>query len=150
MKLLIPPPIQAFCCAGIMWMISSYVPELGYSFRFSNYLVGAFLISGVIIDLTAIKSFMQAKTTISPLSPNNSSSLVVSGIYKFTRNPMYVGLVLILTGFAFWVENYGAFAVVPCFVYFITNYQIIPEEEILIEKFGIPYADYCATVNRWF
>ncbi|MEM7291268.1 MAG: isoprenylcysteine carboxylmethyltransferase family protein, partial [Pseudomonadota bacterium] len=71
------------------------------------------------------------------------------GIYNFSRNPMYLGLSFVLTGFGLWLGNFAALFLVPCFVAYITRFQIIPEEEILHEKFGTEYVEYCERVGRW-
>lgn len=150
MRLLVPPPVQAAICVGLMALVARYVPELNFSFPFQIAVAGVFAAVGIVIDLSSLRMFYKNQTTVSPLSPDKTSSLVTGGIYRFTRNPMYLGLAIILTGVAIWFGNYGALVIVPCFVWYVTKYQIVPEEEALLEKFGVEYADYCATTSRWF
>ena len=89
------------------------------------------------------------RTTINPLRPHNASAIVSHGIYRYTRNPMYVGLLMFLTAWAVWLSNLLAFAVLPVFVACLTRLQIIPEERILTEKFGETYTRYAQNVRRW-
>jgi protein-S-isoprenylcysteine O-methyltransferase Ste14 len=149
MKLLIPPPLQALVCAGLVYLIARHVPEFGFSFPFQSYVAMALTLAGVSIDLASVARFFQRGTTVSPVSPGKSTTLVTDGLYRFSRNPMYLGLALILTGFAVWMGNFGGFLIVPCFIWYVTRFQIVPEEEMLIEKFGLEYADYCSRVGRW-
>ncbi|MEO1143695.1 MAG: isoprenylcysteine carboxylmethyltransferase family protein, partial [Pseudomonadota bacterium] len=86
---------------------------------------------------------------VSPISPEKTTSLVTDGVYKYTRNPMYLGLTFILSGFAIWQGNLFGFVGVILFVGYVTRFQIIPEETILREKFGQEYEDYCSRTGRW-
>ncbi len=149
MRLVIPPPLQAVICAGGMWLVASYVPEFKFEFSWNVYLSAVLVFIGVCIDFSALSVFFRSKTTVSPISPQKTTSLVVTGIYRFTRNPMYLGLAFILSGFGIWLENWATLLFVPVFIWYVTNFQIIPEEEILLEKFGVEYADYFASVRRW-
>ena len=149
MKLLIPPPVQAIICAACMWGISTKLPGLSFSFSLQQSLAILICLMGIGMDLVSVGLFTRSKTTVSPFSPNKTTSLVITGIYKYTRNPMYLGMVLILTGLAVWLGNWACFAVVPGFVVFITKLQIIPEEEMLLEKFGEEYGEYMLRVRRW-
>lgn len=150
MKLLVPPPIQAAICVGLMALVVRYVPELAFSFPYQLYVAGALSLIGISIDLASLRMFYKQQTTVSPISPEKTSQLVVNGIYQYSRNPMYLGLAIILFGIAIWFGNYGSIAIVPCFIWYVTKYQIQPEEEVLLEKFGVEYANYCAQTGRWF
>lgn len=149
MRLIVPPPIQAAVFAGLMWLVARYVPEFAVDLPWMIYVAGVLVIIGVVIDFSALAVFFRFKTTVSPLSPQKTTALVTSGIYQFSRNPMYLGLVFILTGFGVWLGNWATLSMVPIFVWYVTRFQIIPEEEILLEKFGIEFADYYASVRRW-
>jgi protein-S-isoprenylcysteine O-methyltransferase Ste14 len=96
-----------------------------------------------------VVSFRRAKTTVNPMTPDAASSLVVSGIYRYTRNPMYLGFLLILTGWAALLSNMLALAVLPAFVVFMNRFQISPEERVLASLFPVDYAEYRARVRRW-
>jgi protein-S-isoprenylcysteine O-methyltransferase Ste14 len=98
---------------------------------------------------TGIVSFRRAKTTVNPMKPSSSSSLVISGIYKYTRNPMYLGFVLVLLGWAAFLSNLAALALVPAFVLYLNYFQIMPEEHVLASLFPDAYPAYRARVRRW-
>ncbi|MEE9302341.1 MAG: isoprenylcysteine carboxylmethyltransferase family protein, partial [Thiotrichaceae bacterium] len=80
---------------------------------------------------------------------NNASHLVTSGMYRYTRNPMYVGLAILLTGWAIYLGSASPFLLIPLFVFVLTIQQIKPEEVILEEKFGQEYINYKNSVRRW-
>lgn len=104
---------------------------------------------GLGCDLAGLWAFRRHRTTVNPLRPGKASAVVQDGIYRFTRNPMYVGMALLLTA---WVTGLGAplgLLALALFVAFITRFQIQPEERALQAKFGADYAAYCARVRRW-
>ena len=98
-----------------------------------------FLIIAAIIIILSMFKFKKIKTTISPLRPNKTSSLVNTGIYEYTRNPMYLGLLLMLFSTALFLKNLISFLIIPLFILFITKNQILPEEEALENIFGEEY-----------
>lgn len=149
MKLLIPPPLQAIICAGLMWLISQQFPAFGFSFGLQQSIAILICMLGIAMDLFSVGLFARNKTTVSPFSPQNTESLVTTGLYKYTRNPMYLGMAIILTGLAVWLGNVLSFLIIPCFAWYLTMLQIIPEEEILLEKFGEEYGNYMMRVRRW-
>lgn len=149
MKLILPPPVQAIICAGLMWLISSQLPEFSFSFVLQQPLAILVCIVGIAIDLVSVGLFVKLKTTVSPFSPDKTEKLVTSGLYQFTRNPMYLGMSIILTGLAIWLGNFACFLMIPCFIWYITKLQIIPEEEILLKKFGEEFEGYMLRVRRW-
>ena len=101
------------------------------------------------ISATAILSFKHAQTTINPLDPNEAEALVTSGIFGISRNPMYVGLTLVLLAWAVFLQNSMAFITLPLFVIYITVFQIRPEERALAQKFGAAFESYRTSVRRW-
>ena len=149
MKLLIPPPIQTLFSAILMWVISQYLNQANFNLNGMNGFALVCLISGGIIIVLGINKFRQTKTTINPHKPNEASSLVVGGIYRYTRNPMYFGLLIILFSIALYLKNLISFLVIPLYMLFITKYQIIPEEEALENIFGEEYKSYKNKVRRW-
>jgi protein-S-isoprenylcysteine O-methyltransferase Ste14 len=110
--------------------------------------VGLMLI-GVAICAAAIVSFRRARTTVNPMTPRSTTALVVSGLYRMTRNPMYLGFLLVLLGWALWLSDGLALLGVPAFVLYMNRFQIEPEERVLAELFGSEYAAYQARVRRW-
>ena len=132
-----------------MWVISENLNASGFSFSLQQPIAIFLCLIGIGIDLLSVGLFHRAKTTVSPFSPDKTEKLVTTGIYHYTRNPMYLGLTIIMTGLAFWLGNWGAFLVIPIFIWYVTNLQIIPEEEVLLEKFGEEYGYYVLRVRRW-
>ncbi|MBS29624.1 MAG: hypothetical protein CMG39_00485 [Candidatus Marinimicrobia bacterium] len=149
MKLLIPPPIQALLSAIMMCLISRYFTYANFSLNGINIFALIFLIIAVIIIILSMYKFKKIKTTISPLRPNKTSSLVNNGIYEYTRNPMYLGLLLMLFSTALFLKNLISFLIIPLFILFITKNQILPEEEALENIFGEEYKNYKKKVRRW-
>ncbi|MGI9352726.1 MAG: methyltransferase family protein [Rhizobiaceae bacterium] len=149
MKLLVPPPLQALICAGLIWLCSFLFPILNFQFEGQNALAIILVVCGLLIDVLAIRLFSQAKTTISPLDPSKSEQLVTGGIYRRTRNPMYIGMVIFVSAFGIWIGNWSFVAILVLFVWYIIKFQIKPEEEALREKFGESYEKYCTEVRRW-
>ena len=149
MKLLIPPPILTLMSAILMLIISKYFNKANFSLNQHNQFALFFLIVALIIIFISIAKFIKIRTTISPLKPNKTSILVDSGIYKYTRNPMYLGLFLILFSLFLYLKNFLSFLVLPLFVIYITKNQILPEEKVLENLFGDQYKKYKNKVRRW-
>jgi len=149
MRLKIPPLVQLFISALLMWIISIYAFNFRFIFKFSNELSLFCLIIGGTIIVFGIATFQKAETTVNPLHPDKASSLVSMGIYQYTRNPMYFGLLLILLSIGFYLQNLASMFVLPIYVWFISKYQIIPEEEALHKLFRQDYVNYQERVRRW-
>ena len=149
MRLKIPPLVQLFISALLMWIISIYADNFRFIFKFNNELALFCLIIGGTIIVFGIVAFRKAETTFTPLHPDKASSLVTLGIYQYTRNPMYFGLLLILFCIGFYLNNLASLFVLPIYVWFISKYQIMPEEEALHKLFGLDYKNYQDRVRRW-
>jgi len=149
MKLLIPPPLQGLICAGLIWGVATYLPQYSIDIEFKKYLSALFFICGVTIDLLALRIFSRTGTTVSPFSPEKTSTLIATGVYRYSRNPMYLGMALLLVGLTIWFGTMPGLVFIGLFVWSITVFQIKPEEAILQEKFGDAYMDYCSKVRRW-
>ena len=149
LELKVPPPLVALCVALLMWLTSLVVApfEVPLLLRVSAALLLAFM--GLGFSLSGLVSFMRAKTTINPTKPTSTSSLVSTGVYRFTRNPMYLGLLLVLLGWATFLANAVAFVFAPLFVLYINRFQITPEERALSSMFGAEFSAYKARVRRW-
>jgi protein-S-isoprenylcysteine O-methyltransferase Ste14 len=105
---------------------------------------------GVLIPLVGLWEFRKAKTTIDPTKPEKTTNLVSNGIYRFTRNPMYLGMQFIIIAAVLKFTNYLGFIALPCFILYITQFQIKPEERIIEGIFGEEYIQYKKKVRRWF
>lgn len=145
----IPPPIVAGLVAVAMWGIASFPPLLSLAPAVRWYAVLAIAGVGVAFDLLGLVAFRRAKTTVNPLKPDKASALVTGGIYRVTRNPMYVGLTLLLTAWAVYLSALWPFLGPVVFVLYINRFQIAPEERVMHDKFGAAYAAYAARVRRW-
>ena len=149
MKNRIPPPIILLLCGAAMWFIAASEFAYAISIPFSLTIAIVLAATGAIVSARAIRQFGAVETTMSPLKPDTASSLVNTGIFSKTRNPMYVGLLLVLSGWAVWLESLSNIAVLLAFVVLITELQIKPEEAALRELFGEEYDRYCQQVRRW-
>ena len=104
---------------------------------------------GVSLDAVALFHFLRNRTTINPLKPESASALVTGGIYRLTRNPMYLGLATLLLAWAIYLGNLAALAGVPVFILYMNGFQVAAEERALEARFGAEYAAYRARVRRW-
>lgn len=143
------PPLVAGICALLMWLSASQLPtvEAPLIWRLVGSLV--LLVGGVGICLAGVVRFHQAKTTVNPLKPASASVLVTSGIYRMTRNPMYLGFAVVLVAWAVFLASPFALLGVAAFVLYINRFQILPEERALHRLFGEALNEYCARVRRW-
>ena len=149
MRLKIPPGVQVLFFSSAMLVISRYAVKASFSFTGINEFALICLTGSVVMIGSGIVAFSKAKTTVSPLHPDQASSLVTMGIYQYTRNPMYFGLLLILFSFGFYLLNLASMFVLPIYVWFISKYQIMQEEEALYKVFGDDYKNYQGRVRRW-
>lgn len=153
MKPIIPPPVIGLLFAIAMWMLAKGAADLtgDYSIILPGQAWAAALIAGagLAIDLVSIAAFFRRKTTVNPLTPSKTNTLVVDGFYSFSRNPMYLGILMILTGWTLWLGNILNLVLLGLFIWVINELQIKPEEKALRKKFGAEYEAYCKRVRRW-
>ena len=147
----IPPPVVAvFCAVAMYWLAHSKFAISIDTFAYMKIEIALTLLSvAVLVALCAVWSFKKAQTTISPTKPQNSAALVTTGVFKYTRNPMYVAVALSLFSFSVFLADALSLVGVGVFVLYISEFQIKPEERILKEKFGAPYETYLTKVRRW-
>lgn len=150
LELLIPPPVVMLLVGLIMWLLARMFPSLAAAWLPDTLMAVVLVVFGLLIGLAGVATFKRADTTIDPKRPSGASALVSSGIYRFSRNPMYLGVLLILAGWAVYLGNLlSAGLGLVIFVVYITRFQIIPEERLLQEKFGTAFLAYKAKVRRW-
>ncbi|GAB2668713.1 methyltransferase family protein [Arenimonas aestuarii] len=149
LDLRIPPPLVALACAGLAWVLTHYTPGLVFQVPARVWIAAAFVVIGIALDVSGLLVFRKARTTINPLAPGKSTAIVDSGPYAFTRNPMYLGMASVLLGFCVFLANPVSLLAVIAFCAYITRFQIIPEERLLLGKFGEAYARYRDAVRRW-
>jgi protein-S-isoprenylcysteine O-methyltransferase Ste14 len=145
----LPPAALVVIMAALMWVASVATPTFYFSLPAKLPSAVILALIGALICVSAVVSFRRAKTTVNPMKPNSTSSLVVSGIYRYTRNPMYLGFLLALAGWAVFLSNLAAVAFLPVFVAYISRFQIQPEERVLASLFPHEYPEYQAKVRRW-
>ena len=149
LELKVPPPAVALVIALLMWLLSLLAPALGYTIPARIPIAIVLAAAGVATAIAGVTTFARAKTTVNPTTPQKSSSLVSWGIYSITRNPMYLGLLLVLTAWAIFLSNPLPFLLLPVYMLYINRFQIAPEERALTSLFGRDYAAYQSRVRRW-
>jgi protein-S-isoprenylcysteine O-methyltransferase Ste14 len=149
LELKIPPPIVAIFTATVMWFAKDYAPTFYLAWSARNIAAGLVLCLAGYFGIAGTLAFWRAKTTVNPLKPENSSSLVTSGVYRLTRNPMYVSFALILVAWMAYLSSIVLVAGPFFFVLYITRFQIQPEERILQGIFGEAFASYRQRTRRW-
>lgn len=149
LELKVPPVALVLLAGGCMWVVAWAAPAFGFAFsaRFVSA-IGVVAI-GIAIAGVGVVSFKRAKTTVNPMKPDSSSALVVTGIYRLTRNPMYLGILLLLIGWGIFLSNVLALLVLPGFVLYMNRFQIEPEERALTRLFGQAFVTYRSQVRRW-
>jgi protein-S-isoprenylcysteine O-methyltransferase Ste14 len=145
----IPPPLVAVIAAASMWWLSQYTSTLVLTPTVKYSLVIGFVFIGIFFSLSGAISFRLAKTTVNPLKPDKASSLVTSGVYQFTRNPMYVGFVAFLFAWASFLGTAWGVGFIAVYVAFIQRFQIVPEERALTNIFKDEFIEYKAHVRPW-
>lgn len=144
-----PPILQILVAAAIAWVLARYIPIWlieGLIINLSGFI---FLLAGAFFLFGALIHFWKQDTTIDPLNPAKAQNLVVNGLYRITRNPMYVGLAALLVAWCFYCGDLIAFVVLPLFLIAMTELQIKGEERALKAKFGKDYSNYTERVRRW-
>ena len=148
-ELKVPPVALAVVFAVVMWAVSTIFSASSFPLPNASIVAFAFALGGGGIAAAGVSAFRQHHTTVNPMKPETTASIVTAGIYRVTRNPMYLGLVFILVGWAMYLANLAALLLVPAFVAYMTQFQIKPEERALLAKFGPGFAEYMAAVRRW-
>jgi protein-S-isoprenylcysteine O-methyltransferase Ste14 len=149
LELKIPPPIVALLIAAAMWKVSLVTSAADVPVHFRMVVTILIVLAGGAIAIAGVVAFHRAKTTVNPLKPGTTTSLVTSGIYRFTRNPMYVGLALALLAWAVFLSSAWDLLGPLIFGLYITRFQIMPEERVLSGIFGTTYSEYQTRVRRW-
>ena len=149
LELKIPPPLIALTVAALMWGIAWLAPGVALVIPRSVTLAVVVAAVGFGIALAGVLQFWTASTTINPHTPQRSAQLVEHGVYRFSRNPMYLGLSIVLLAWALYLTNPLSVLLIPGFILYINQFQILPEERHMRELFGQPYDEYAARVRRW-
>ena len=143
----IPPPLVVLILVISTFFSSKKIDLIQIPFQ---SLISIFILSiGILILLNPVLKFKKSKTTINPIKFKKVNKLVTSGIYKYSRNPMYLGLLMIvISSSIFYLNIYSILT--PLFFYlWINRFQIKREEVFLEEKFGQEYLSYKTKTRRW-
>ena len=148
LELKVPPLALMFLFGALTWLASGYSAfTIVLPWRSAFALI--FCTLGFAVVLAGALAFRRAKTTVNPLTPEATTAMVTSGIYRLTRNPMYLGFLLVLAGWAMYLSNVLAFAFLPLFVLYMNRFQIVPEERALGARFSHAFTAYKCSVRRW-
>jgi len=150
MDLKVIPVVQVLIAIILMLMISRLLPNLTLNWPAHTYIALMGLFIAIIVGIAAVVSFNRHKTTVNPTKPETSSTVVSSGIYSFSRNPMYLAMLITLVSLAYYLQHLASLPVILIFIGYMTRFQIIPEERMLTKLFGQQYIDYQIKVRRWF
>jgi protein-S-isoprenylcysteine O-methyltransferase Ste14 len=148
-ELKVPPVALVVVFAVVMWAASTVFSAASFPLPGVSIIALALALIGSGIAVAGVFAFRRHDTTVNPMKPEATATIVTAGIYCVTRNPMYLGIALGLLGWAIYLANLAALLLVPAFVAYMTRFQIKPEERALLEKFGSNFADYMAAVRRW-
>ncbi len=149
LKLKIPPAAVFLICVGLMWVIHEFIPNQILLFEMRSYIVRGLLILGVLIGILGVIEFSRKSTTVNPHKPEKTTTLVKTGIYRFTRNPMYLGMAIILLAGMVKFGNGINILVILLYIWYMNTFQIQPEEEMMEQKFGKEFIKYASKTGRW-
>lgn len=149
LELKIPPVALTLLTGAAMGFIAAGVPSFAGSLPYSRTIALSLAVAGASVAGLGVLTFRRAHTSVNPLRPGAAASLVTTGVYRFTRNPMYLGLLLGLTAWALFLGNLLAWVPVPLFVLYMNRFQIAPEEKALAALFDAAFTAYMRKVRRW-
>ena len=149
LDLKIPPLLVVILTAVAMLVVSRVMPWLAYDWPWRVASGLALAVVGGAVALAGVVEFRRRRTSVNPMTPGAASTIVASGVYRCSRNPMYLGFLCALAGLAVYLSNAVAVGMIAFFVVYMNRYQIEPEERALLAKFGPEYAAYMASVRRW-
>jgi len=147
METKIPPPIVTLVFGLSIYFTKEIFPMV--KFTYSGYLGILLLLLGLFILISAVRLFRKGKTTVNPLSPEQATKLVTDGIFNYSRNPMYLGMVFVLASIAVFLNPLGGIVFILIFCAYITKFQIIPEERAMRDLFSSDYDKYIKSTRRW-
>lgn len=149
LELKIPPPLVALACGLGAWFAARATPALTFACGACAMLAVLLALAGIVLGAWGVLVFRGAGTSVDPHRPDKARVLVTSGPWRYTRNPMYLGLALVLAGGCLWLAHPAGIAAVAAFIGWLTRFQIMPEERVLAAKFGAAWTVYRRRVRRW-
>ena len=147
METKIPPPVVTLIFGFAIYLSRKIFPEI--EIQYASFFGMFLLLLGFFILISAVKLFRNDKTTVNPLSPEQATKLVTNGIFKISRNPMYLGMAVILASVAVFFNIIGGIIFMALFCLYITKFQIIPEEKAMKELFAQDFERYMQATRRW-
>lgn len=148
-ELKVPPPLVVLGLGAVMYGVTRLLPSLGWHVPGGRAAAMAVIALGLALAIAGMLAFRAHRTTVNPINPGDTTTIVQSGIYRISRNPMYLGMLLVLVGWGLFLANLAAMVVVPFFIAYMNAFQISREERILLAKFGPTFAEYMRTTRRW-
>jgi len=146
----IPPLALTLLLVALMWAAARAWPHYSFAAPWLSLLAAAAAVGGLLICLLGVASFRRAGTTVDPRRPTGTSALVAHGIYRYSRNPMYLGMLFVVAAWGLYLGHWPALACGPlAFVLYLDRIQIVAEERALEQKFGDAYRAYARAVRRW-
>lgn len=149
LELKLPPVALTLLTGLLIWGLSEQFPVTNYTNPWDITIAIVLFFTVSVFALLGVLEFKKSNTTVDPRRPHKSSALVISGIYKLSRNPMYTGFLFMLMAWAFYLSQLLAFLFLPLFVIYMNRFQISPEERFMLQNFGEDYISYMARVRRW-
>jgi protein-S-isoprenylcysteine O-methyltransferase Ste14 len=149
LELRVPPAVLFLLCAALMWTVSRWAPLTPLDDGPRRIACWTLALLGAGLITTGVITFRRARTTVHPSRPEEATALVSGGIYRFTRNPMYLGMLVLLLGWAVFLHSAWSLPVIAAFVAWMNRYQISAEERALQSQFGAAYETYKRQVRRW-
>lgn len=149
LELKIPPVLLVTLVGAAMLVTDTLLPYAKFAIKGGVLICSLLVLLGLGVIIAGVISFRRAQTTVDPRSPEAATAIVTTGIYRYSRNPMYVGFLVLLIAWATYLSNLFAYLLVPVFVAYMHYFQILPEERMLTNKFGEAYRQYHRSVRRW-
>ena len=148
LELKVPPAVVFFLCVGLIWTIDYLFPPM-FVLSLSSWIFWALLVIGALTSVIGLIQFAVRSTSVNPHKPDHVSSLVTSGVYRLSRNPMYLGMLIILFAAALKFGHPIGLIILPLYVLYMNRFQIEPEEKAMEKKFGEKFRKYRQDVRRW-
>jgi len=149
LELKIPPVLVAALVVGLQVLAARLLPVMQVDVLSRSEIAILFGLVGAAFIVLGVWEFRNSSTTINPHKPHNSSTMVRSGVYKWTRNPMYLGMAFLLVAGGVYLANALSIGLVWVFVAYLTRFQIGPEECELLRLFPDEFKSYCDQTRRW-
>lgn len=149
LELKIPPLALTAVTLGLIVALAWFFPAANLAIPGHRVVAAVLAGVGLVCLIGAARQFRRAETTLNPFAPEHTATLVITGLYRYTRNPMYLGMALLLAAAAAWFASVPGLLLVAVFCAYLTRFQIEPEERAMAARFGAQYAAYRARVRRW-